>query len=260
MQYIEFQSGPNTLRGMLHVPGESKRPFPAVLLCHGFTGCRVESHFLFVKISRALERLGIASLRFDFAGSGESDGEFEDVTLSGETADASAALDFLRAHPATDPGRIGLLGLSFGGAVAALLAARRPAEARSLALLSAVADPGRLVSFIRTGKYETQLAQWGHLDMHGHKVGRRFLQDVEGQYPARDIARWPGRLLIIHGSGDSTVPRSEALTYQDCREQAGAPARLEMIPKADHTYTTLADTARVIALVEQFFAETLKTG
>lgn len=257
MQYVEFLSGPNTLRGMLHLP-EGKRPAPAVLLCHGFTGSRTESHFLFVKISRMLEQLDIASLRFDFAGSGESDGDFERVTLSSEMADASAALDFLRRHPAVDPGRIGLLGLSLGGAVAAMVTARRPEQVTGLALLSAVADPARIVSFIRTGKYETQLAQWGHLDMNGHKVGRGFLQDVEGKFPAGDLATYPGPVLVVHGSGDSTVPASEALTYQEQRRDSKALTQLEIVPKADHTYATLVHTDQVLELVKRFFAQTLR--
>jgi hypothetical protein len=256
MQYVEFLSGANTLRGMLHLPA-GERPAAAVLLCHGFTASRMESHFLFVKISRMLEQLDIASLRFDFAGSGESDGEFENITLSSEMADASVALDFLRRHPAVDPGRIGLLGLSMGGAVAAMVTARRPDEVRGLALLSAVADPARIVSFIRTGKYETQLAQWGHLDMNGHKVGRGFLQDVEGKFPAGDLAAYPGPVLVVHGSGDSTVPASEALTYQDARRSGKGPTQLEIIDKADHTYASLTHTQQVLELVKKFFGENL---
>ena len=48
-----------------------------------------------MSFSRLLARQGIASARFDFLGSGESDGEFQDMTLSGEIADAGAILDWL---------------------------------------------------------------------------------------------------------------------------------------------------------------------
>jgi len=79
----------------------------------------MESHWIFVKCARALARAGIASLRFDFYGSGESDGEFREVTLQGEIADARAAMDFFRRQKGIDPKRLGLLGLSLGGAIAA---------------------------------------------------------------------------------------------------------------------------------------------
>ena len=72
---------------MIHRPerARARRGGPGVVLFHGFTGDRMESHWLFVKCSRALARAGIASLRFDFYGSGESEGEFSEVTLQGET-------------------------------------------------------------------------------------------------------------------------------------------------------------------------------
>src|SRR2546426_5960176 len=72
---------------MIHRPerARARRGGPGVVLFHGFTGDRMESHWLFVKCSRALALAGIASLRFDFYGSGESEGEFsEDVARRSE--------------------------------------------------------------------------------------------------------------------------------------------------------------------------------
>ena len=123
-QSVEFlTSAGKTLRGVLHLPAAAPRdPAPAVVLFHGFTGNRMESHWMFVKCSRALAQAGVASLRFDFYGSGESDGEFRQMTLRGEIADGRAAVAFLRTQKGIDPKRVGLQGLSLGGAVAATLA------------------------------------------------------------------------------------------------------------------------------------------
>jgi pimeloyl-ACP methyl ester carboxylesterase len=87
LHFVEFQSGRNTLRGMLHLPGGPGR-HACVMLCHSFTGNRLESHFLFVTIAPALDAAGLACLRFNFAGSGESDGDFVDMTTAGEVAAA----------------------------------------------------------------------------------------------------------------------------------------------------------------------------
>src|SRR6516165_8124503 len=112
------------LRGMVHRPVEvAWRPAPCVVFFHGFTGDRMESHWIFVKCSRALAFHGIASLRFDFYGSGESDGQFDEVTLQGEVSDAEAAVEFFRKQKGVDGRRLGLCGLSLGGAVAACVAA-----------------------------------------------------------------------------------------------------------------------------------------
>ncbi|KLU63127.1 hypothetical protein CEB3_c04770 [Peptococcaceae bacterium CEB3] len=60
---------------MEHFPTDmSDEEIPAVILFHGFTGTKLEPHRLLLKISHALEKLGFASFRFDFLGSGESDG------------------------------------------------------------------------------------------------------------------------------------------------------------------------------------------
>ena len=96
--FVEFPNrAGKTLRGMMHRPaGARHRRVPAVTMFHGFTGNRMESHWIFVKCSRALAQAGIASLRFDFYGSGESAGDFREVTLRGEIADGRAAVAFLR--------------------------------------------------------------------------------------------------------------------------------------------------------------------
>jgi len=256
-QWIEFRSGPNTLRGMLHSP-DGAGPHPCVMLCHGFTGHRIEAHFLFVKLARQFARSGLAALRFDFAGSGESDGEFADMTLSGEVADAEAALEFVRRHPAVAADRVGVAGLSLGGAVAALLAGRRRADIRALGLLSAVAEPARILSFIRTGKFEAQLAERDYIDWDGLMVRRGFLQDLETHRPAEALAGYGGPVLIVHGCEDATVPPSEARTFQQARAKSDAPTRLEMIQDADHTYNNLDHTQRVCDLLAEFFLRHLK--
>jgi dipeptidyl aminopeptidase/acylaminoacyl peptidase len=257
MQYVEFDSGANTLRGMLHLP-EGQRPRPCVMFCHGFTGQRIEAHFLFVQIARQLERLGLASLRFDFGGSGESDGEFAEMTMSGEVDDAEAALEFLRRHPAIDADRIGVVGLSLGGGVTGLLAGRRGADIRAVALLSAVAEPARILSIIRTGKFEGQLAQRDYIDWDGLMVRRPFLQDLERLFPAKALAGYAGPVLIIHGAEDAVCPPSEAETFHQARAGSPGTTRLEMIDGADHTYNTLAHTGKVCQLLEQFFADALR--
>jgi alpha/beta superfamily hydrolase len=90
---VEIQSRNLTLRGMLHIPEGVSGKVPIVCIFHGFTGNKMEPHFIFVKLSRMLEARGIASIRFDFGGSGESDGDFIDMTISHELEEA---IDFFK--------------------------------------------------------------------------------------------------------------------------------------------------------------------
>ena len=68
--------------------------------------------------TKVLSELGYVVLRFDMRGCGDSEGEFGRVICLEQVEDTSSALSFLAKHPAVDPARIGLIGSSFGGAVA----------------------------------------------------------------------------------------------------------------------------------------------
>ena len=120
---IHFTVEGQRLYGMLHLP-EGKGPFPALSMYHGFTGQRIEPHRLFVKTARKLAIEGFVVLRFDFRGSGESQGDFRDMTISDEIRDALASLDFLTSQPEVNPNRLGVLGLSMGGFVASHVASQ----------------------------------------------------------------------------------------------------------------------------------------
>ena len=94
---VVFENKGQQIVGMLHLP-EGRGRFPTALLLHGFTGTKVEAHRMFVKLSRALADHGIASLRFDYRGSGDSAGEFEDMTIRSEVADSLEAIKVLARH------------------------------------------------------------------------------------------------------------------------------------------------------------------
>lgn len=103
--------------GMLQFP-EGKGKKPAVILVHGFTDNKLGSHRIFVHTGRKLAKEGIICLRFDCRGSGESEGDFIDMTISGEISDLKAAVDYLYTLPEVDTERIGVLGYSLGSVVA----------------------------------------------------------------------------------------------------------------------------------------------
>nr|MCU0908012.1 hypothetical protein [Paracoccaceae bacterium] len=100
--------------GTLETPAGD--PAPVVLLFHGFTGSRDElpvantDEGVFARTARLLAEQGIASLRIDFRGSGESPGDFADTTFEGQVADGLAALAWVAANPAVDGDRLGVIG------------------------------------------------------------------------------------------------------------------------------------------------------
>jgi len=234
---ITFQNHGQRLAGMLHAPAKSGCR-PALLMLHGFTGNRMESHFLFVKMARRLAAAGYFALRFDFRGSGESEGAFQEMTIPGEIDDARAALAWLRRQPGVDPDRVAVLGLSLGGAVAASVAGEDHRVA-ALLLWSAAAV---LEDIFR--RWSAQLTSIpsplgrqadGTLDVGGHLVGADFLATMGSVQPLMSVKRYGGPVFILQGSADQSVPPAHADLFL---QAAGAErATRYWIDGADHTYS-----------------------
>jgi len=222
------------LYGMLHVP-EGQQPFPALALFHGFGGTRIEPHRLFVKASRLLAREGIASLRLDFRGSGDSEGDFRSMTLSGEIQDAKAALTFLRSQSQVNPDRLGVLGLIMGGYVAAAVAAQDP-TLKALVLWAASARGSSYFPFYHhlSGKNRKEWETNGERDFGGNLLSAEFLQDgATLPDPLPLLQNFPGKALILHGEKDATVPTEEAQIFKNALGEKGT---LQLIKGADHTF------------------------
>jgi len=241
------------LRGMMHLPSGAKtRRVPGVVFFHGFTGDRMESHWIFIKCARALARAGIASLRFDFYGSGESEGEFRAVTLASEISDAQDAVAFFRRQKGIDPSRVGLCGLSLGGCIAACIAQR--VRAKAAVLWSAVAYPAALKRIVE-GILQPVPGARGLVEYDAREVSLRFIGNAPRYKPVNLLAAFRGPTLIIHPGEDAHVPLSHA---EDLYQAAGAKAKQKVIiPGADHTFTSLAWEREVIARTVAWFREHL---
>ncbi len=240
------------LRGVIHRPRlTGRRSAPGVIFFHGFTGDRMESHWIFVKCARALAKAGIAALRFDFYGSGESDGEFREVTLQSEIADAKTAVEFLRRRKGIDSGRLGLCGLSLGGAIAATVA--KWSRARALVLWSALAHPKELR---RLAERATRPLASGAREYGGHEVSMRFLEDAEKVNPADGLRGFRSPTLIIHSEKDEHLPLHHP---EDFFQASGALIKEKIIvPGADHTFTSVAWEREVISQTTSWFARHLR--
>jgi uncharacterized protein len=249
---VILKSSGQQMVGMLHLPDRRRGRVPAVVFFHGFTGTKIEPHRIFVKMARALCEAGFAVLRFDFRGSGDSAGDFSMMTISGELTDARAALRFLRTRPAVDPARVGVLGLSMGGMVAALVLGEDP-RLRAAALWSAVSHPDRMVDARMTPEARRQLKQMGFTDDHGHAVGKACLDDMVKHRPLEAIARTRAPVLLIHGDKDETVPPVASKAYEASLRKAGRTVVRQTIRGADHTYNSLPWETQVLALTLEWF-------
>ena len=252
-QCRELRIGNQRIAATIHLPEQT--PAPGVVMCHGFTGHRIEAHFLFVKAARAFCEAGLSVLRFDFRGSGESDGLFREMTIGGEIEDALVALEALRSEPTVQRDRVGLLGLSLGGLVASC-AAGRAGDVRALALWSAVAE----LEEIARSRWEVP-ADADDIpgdfvrEIGPHEIGAGFARDSVRIKPLKEIAGHPGPVLVVHGTNDQSVPLGDAHRYMDAIPSANATLRV--IEGADHTFSTVALEHEVIGLTRDWLIEHL---
>ena len=85
---VVFMSNGAQLVGVHHKVDSDK----IVIMCHGFTGNKVEDKRLYVESARDLASRGFNALRFDFYGSGDSEGDFEDTLMSINIANLKDAI------------------------------------------------------------------------------------------------------------------------------------------------------------------------
>lgn len=247
MELLDIEHRGRTLRGALHLPQTT--PAPAVVLCHGFGGNRVEFGYSFVRLAERLARQGVAAYRFDFAGGGDSDGDFADLTVSDQVEQAVAVLDAVGAHPAVDAERMSLLGMSLGGLTASLAATRRPVRALTLwAPAAAAAAMGEEGASRRAAAIEAN----GYDDFGGLPVYRRFHEDAMRIDPFADAADYAGPVQLVVGSNDFVLPPHLLDEY---RRLYGDRLDLHVIDGVGHGFETVPARDRLLDLTEAFLVK-----
>ncbi len=217
------------LSGRLETPGCEPRAF--ALFAHCFT-CDMTSKAA-VFVSRALAERGVAVLRFDFTGLGESEGEFARTGFASNVRDLVAAARFLEAE---HEGPALHVGHSLGGA-AVIAAARDVPSARAVATIGAPADPAEVLRHIpeeARERIEREGAAPVRIGGRPFTLGRELIRDLEEGAFARTIREIGRPLLVLHAPGDAIVPIDAA---RRIFEAARHPKSFVSLDDADHLLT-----------------------
>lgn len=205
-------------------------------------------------ICRELTARGIAALRFDFAGIGESSGEFGDTDFSGNVADLVAAADFLRRErqaPAL------LLGHSLGG-TAMLAAAAHIPEAVAVATIGAPADTRHIRDQLAARLTAGDAGDGGDtgdggdgvlLDLGGPRlvrIRRQLLEDLGADHMSGVVAHLRKALLIFHSPADRVVGIEHA---ERLFREARHPKSFVSLDTADHLLSEPRDARQVGAVL-----------
>src|SRR5207245_10090513 len=130
---ISFSSDGLKLSGIVHAPDDlrSGERRPAFIVLHGFGGNKDGQGQTVV--AKQFTQWGYVTLRIDFRGCGESEGEQGRIICLDQVADTRNAITYLATRPEVDPNRIALVGSSFGAALAVFTGG---AEQRAAAVVS----------------------------------------------------------------------------------------------------------------------------
>ncbi len=244
---IRFENADgNALAARLDRPdGES--PCAFALFAHCFT-CSKDLRAAGA-ISRALTRHGIAVLRFDFTGLGESEGEFADTNFSSNVEDLVAAADYLSEHH--EAPRI-LVGHSLGGA-AVLQAAQRLDSVQAVSTIGAPYDPEHVTQHLQDAVEDIEEKGEARVQLAGRTftIRKQFLDDLAATKMETTIRTLGRALLIFHSPVDQTVGANNAAKIF---QAAKHPKSFVSLDDADHLLTDRSD-AEYLGVVLGAWAE-----
>jgi uncharacterized OsmC-like protein/alpha/beta superfamily hydrolase len=234
---VEFKgTNGDLLAGRLDRPNGKPRAF--ALFAHCFT-CSKDV-FAAQRISTALAERGVAVLRFDFTGLGNSQGDFANTSFSSNIADLVAAADFLRAqHEAPKL----LIGHSLGGAAVPLAAAKIP-ECIGVATLNAPFDPQHVQHLFGNALETIKSKGEATVTLAGRSftIRKDFVEDLMIHSPGENLRHLRRALLIFHATKDNVVGMENArLIY----EAAQHPKSFIALEGADHFLSRREDATYI---------------
>ena len=209
-----------------------------VVLGHGVTGDKERP--VVVDPANALNAAGFDTLRFSFAGNGDSEGDFRDATISKEVGDLTAVLDAV----ATAYPKIAYIGHSMGGAVGVIQAAKDP-RIHALVSLAGMVDTKAFAQTEFGAETPDAGLMWEEDDC---PLSSKFMHDlcdtIGSVAPLAESVSVPW--LLVHGSADDVVPPQDTDQIQRLKGDAVQVVRIE---GADHSFNDPAHKTQMTEAV-----------
>ena len=277
---VFFQSDGLKIAGLIDLPPDFKagERRPAFIVLHGFGGNK-DGHGQAV-VAKQFSQWGYVTLRIDFRGCGESEGEHGRIICLDQVADARNAISFFSTRAEIDPQRIALVGSSFGAAVAVFTAG---ADRRVAAVVSCGGwgngerkfrgqhpTPEAWAKFIamleegkrqreRTGK-SLMVPRYDIVPIP-EKLRNRMSSGSIMEFPAETAQSMndfraddqvgnisPRPLLLLHSANDSVTPTYESI---EMFKKARQPAELHLLADVDH-FTFSEENSRLNNIVHDW--------
>ena len=229
----------------LPVSASKDAKVPGVVMLHGTGSNRDEAGMGYALAAPRMAADGIATLRIDFMGNGDSTASYRDYNYTSAVIDAKAAADYLAGLETVDGGNLGVMGWSQGGTDALLAAEAHPDTFQAVVTWSGALELNGASLFAGTS-FEDAYAQAkkeGFYTMtfdwrEPLELGERWFQEVAETNILKVTADIKAPILAINGKDDTTVTPDNA--EKIVKAAANADSQLLLVDNCDHTYNVFS--------------------
>jgi len=264
---VSIPNGDHEIPATVCVPaGEGK--FPAVVMLHGTASNREEAGNGYKMAAPVLaEKYGLATIRIDFMGNGDSTADYMGYTFKSAASDALAAANYLKTLENIDAENIGVMGWSQGGLNALLTAAWYPETFSSVVTWAGAPDmmldgffTEELLAEARKNGYFTMTFDW----RTPLNVSLAWCEDVANTDVLAEFTKgYTGPVLAVHGTADTTV--DPEWSNKIVAASSNEASKTYFIEGMDHTFNVFTEIEsnfpslyNAVDATGAFFAETLK--
>jgi len=254
MQFQFIPAGDNRLAASIDLPDDAGGgALPTVIVNHGLTGQRIGKSYHLVEFARRLNARGIACLRFDQGGCGESTGRFVDLTIPRMVDDLRAVRAWAVEQPWCDGARLGFVGLSLGALPVVAVEGESPGV--GVALWAPVYDMPRVFGLTARTGLRALVEHQGWVPYRGLRFGAEFVRRLDAVDTPNELARSGSPMLVFHARNDDTVPFAESESYRDRCAALGRPFELAAWDRADHDFGEYEPRQELLGRTVEFFGE-----
>lgn len=253
MQYTEenitIDAGDHQIPATLTVPvGAEGEKFPAVVMLHGNGSTRHEAGNAYDYAALAMAKAGIATIRFDYIGNGDSTSDYIDFTYDKGVEDAMKCYDYLAALGTIDMDHVGIMGWSQGGRLALLTAGRNDVFTSVCTWAGAYDQKGseeeQYEIAKKNGYYEVTYDWRDSL-----KQSPAYYECAMSIDYAKEVANIKAPILAINGKEDTVVPPETAQEIVDV--STNPDSQVLLLDGADHTFCVFSGDDTVLRTLVQ---------
>lgn len=241
---LMIDAGDHQIPATLTVPvGSDGETFPAVVMLHGNGSTRHEAGNAYDYTAPEMAKAGIATIRFDYIGNGDSTEDYIDFTYDKGIADAMACYEYLKEVPAVDIDRVGIMGWSQGGRLTLLTAARNDVFKSALTWAGAFDQKDETEEYeiaLENGYYEV-IYDW----REPLKQSAAYYENAMAIDYYAEAANIRIPYLMIQGTEDTSVVPETALKVKAALVNS-PKALIYWIEGGDHTFNVFSGDASVL--------------